>query len=88
MTPPLTLQNGAQLSFWTRTVTNVRFPDRLQVRMSTNGTSQNVGSTSTDVGDFTTLLLDINPAYTLTAYPNVWTNFVVTISGLCGPAFV
>ena len=85
LTPPVNLQNGAQLSFWTRTLTNVSFPDRLQVRMSTNGTSQNVGATATSVGDFTTLLLDINPTYTLTGYPNVWTNFVVTISGLGGP---
>ena len=75
LTPPVTLQNGAQLSFWTRTVTTPQFPDRLQVRMSTAGASTNVGTTATDVGDFTTLLLDINPTYTLTGYPNVWTQF-------------
>ena len=33
------------------------------------------GTTSTSVGDFTTLLLDINPTYTLAGYPNVWTQF-------------
>ena len=64
LTPPLTLQNGAVLTFWTRTVDAPAFPDRLQVRMSTNGASSNVGTTATDVGDFTTLLLDINPTYT------------------------
>ena len=85
LTPPVTLQNGAQFIFWTRTVDVRAFPDRLQVRMSTNGTSSNVGTTATDVGDFTTLLLDINPTYTLTGYPNVWTQFTVTISGLGGP---
>jgi hypothetical protein len=85
LAPPLTLQNGAQLTFWTRTVDMPKFPDRLQVRMSTNGSSQNVGTSSTDVGDFTTLLLDINPNYTLTDYPNVWTQFTITISGLGGP---
>ena len=58
------------------------FPDRLQVRMSTNGASTNVGSTATGVGDFTTLLLDINPNYTTNCYPNVWTQFTVTLSGL------
>src|SRR2546428_3306592 len=51
-------------SFYTRTVDMPSFPDRLQVRMSTNGASSNVGTTATDVGDFTTLLLDINPTYT------------------------
>src|SRR5205085_6656010 len=48
----------------------------------TNGASSNVGTTATDVGDFTTLLLDINPTYTLTGYPNVWTQFTVTVSGV------
>ena len=85
LTPPVTLQNGAKFSFWTRTGTSPVFPDRLQVRMSTNGTSQDVGTTATDVGDFTTLLLDINPTYTTSGYPNVWTNFLVTLSGLGGP---
>jgi hypothetical protein len=50
--------------------------------MSTNGASTNVGATATSVGDFQTLLLDINPTYTLTDYPNVWTQFTVTVSGL------
>src|SRR5438045_8194180 len=58
------------------------FPDRLQVRMSTNGASQNVGTTATDVGDFTTLLLNINPTYTTSGYPNAWTQFTVTVSGV------
>ena len=85
LTPPVNLQNGAQLTFWTRTTTGT-FPDRLQVRMSTNGTSTNVGGTALSVGDFTTLLLDINPTYTLTDYPTAWTQFVVTLSGLGSPA--
>ena len=50
--------------------------------MSTNGASTNVGSTATSVGDFTTLLLNINPNYTTNGYPNVWTQFTVTLSGL------
>jgi hypothetical protein len=37
------------------------------------------------VGDFQTLLLDINPTYTLTGYPNAWTQFTVTVSGLGSP---
>ena len=85
LTPPLTLQNGAVLTFFTRTVDVPAFADRLQVRMSTNGASTNVGTTATDVGDFTTLLLDINPTYTLTGYPSVWTQFTVTLSGIASP---
>lgn len=82
LTPALTLVNGGQFTFWTRTMSIPAYADRLQVRLSTNGTSSNVGSSATDVGDFTTLLLDINPTYTLTGYPNVWTQFTLTLSGL------
>src|SRR5205085_1632503 len=60
-------------------------PDRLQVRLSTNGGSVNVGITPTDVGDFTVLMLDINPTYTPTGYPSAWTQFTVTVSGLGSP---
>src|SRR6185369_9296546 len=79
------LQNGAQLTFWTRTETIQQFADRLQVRMSTNGSSTNVGSSATDVGDFATLLLDINPTYLVTGYPNDWTQFTVNVSGIGSP---
>ena len=58
------------------------FPDRLQVRLSTNGASTNVGTTATDVGDFTNLLLDINPTYTIGGYPEAWTQFTINVSGV------
>jgi len=87
LTPPATLVNGATLSFWTRTTDlptppDLPFPDRLEVRMSTAGNSTNVGTTATDVGDFTTLLLDINPNLDQTSYPMVWTQFTVTVTGV------
>ncbi len=83
--PSRTFNNGDVLSFWSRTVDSPAYPDRLEVRLSTNGTSTNVGSTSTSVGDFTTVLLTINPTLTTTGYPSVWTQYTVTISGLAGP---
>ena len=49
--------------------------------MSTNGSSTDVGSTATSVGDFTALLLDINSTYA-DDYPHNWTQSTVTISGL------
>jgi hypothetical protein len=82
LTPPTTLVNGLRLVFWTRTSTANPSPDRLQVRLSTNGASTNVGTTATDVGDFTTLLLDINPTYTVGGYPEVWTLMEVDIVGV------
>jgi subtilisin-like proprotein convertase family protein len=85
--PSVTLKNGDQLTFFTRkpTPNPDDFPDRLQVRMSTNGTSTNVGATSASVGDFTTVLLDINPTLVVGGYPLTWTQFTVTISGVPTP---
>ncbi len=84
ITPVLPLENGAQFTFWSRSIAS-SFPDRLQVRMSTNGGSTNVGTLATDVGDFTTLLLDINPTLAVGGYPGAWTQYVITITGLGGP---
>jgi len=81
--PNVTLRNGDSFTFWTRIATGGGvFPDRLQVRMSTNGSSIDVGTTATSTGDFSTLLLDINPTYTATGYPEVWTQFTCNISGV------
>ena len=82
MTPTVTLQNNTQFRFWTRTVTSPQYPDRLQVRLSTNGASSDVGNTATSVGDFTTLLLDIDPGYVNNGYPTGWALFSINITGL------
>ena len=79
LTPPLLLQGGP-ITFYTRTVDVPQFADRLQVRVSFNGASTNVGTTETSVGDFTTLLLDINPNYVPSGYPNVWTQFTANLA--------
>jgi hypothetical protein len=85
LTPPVMLSNGSTLTFWTRKIASI-FPDRLQVRMSTAGTSTNVGTGPTGIGDFTDLLLDINPTYQPDpAYPVVWTQFTITISNVPTP---
>jgi hypothetical protein len=78
MSPLRTFSNGDVISFWTRTVANPSFPDRLFLRLSTAGAS-------TNVADFSTTLLSVNPNLTTTGYPNAWTQFSATISGLSGP---
>ena len=85
ITPVVTIRSGTRLIFYTRTVTTPQFPDRLQVRMSTNGDSSNIGQTPTDVGDFTTLLLDIDPEYAVTGYYNKWTQYIVLLGGSTEP---
>jgi hypothetical protein len=84
--PEVELVNGRSMTFFTRTVTNNTFPDRLQVRLSMNGASTDVGATATSVGDFTMLLVDINEFYvvepTAGFYPDTWTMFSATVSGV------
>src|SRR5690606_1784074 len=59
LTPTLDMANGDVLKFWTRTVEGSNFPDRMEVRLSTNGASTNVGSGPDAVGDFTTVLVSV-----------------------------
>ncbi|CAN5611122.1 hypothetical protein BH09PLA1_BH09PLA1_12350 [soil metagenome] len=82
ITPQISFSSGDQISFWTRTGSPVDFPDRLQVYLSTAGASTNVGATETSLGDFTTLLRDINPNYVQVgagSYPTTWTQFTLTV---------
>lgn len=61
ISPVLPFAGTSELRFWTRVPSGtVNFPDRLEVRLSTSDTP-NVGSSATSVGDFTQLLLTINP---------------------------
>jgi Putative Ig domain/Secretion system C-terminal sorting domain len=84
VTPVRTLKNGDVITFYTRKPSPDNFADRLEVRLSANGASSNVGSGAA-VGDFTTLLLSINPSLVLGVYPTAWTQYTITISGLPAP---
>jgi hypothetical protein len=94
ISPVTTMKNGDQIRFYTRTLTEpATSADRMQVRLNPNSTSVNVGSgplsdasVGQAVGDFTTLLLDINPTLKLSgdgAYPGTgWKQYTITLSGL------
>jgi hypothetical protein len=77
------LGSGDTWSFWTRTLTGSGFPDRLEFRLSTNG-SCSPGTGSASVGAFTTVLTSINPALAGSGYPETWTKFQGTLAGLPG----
>ena len=84
--PNRTIRNGDVLTFYTRNYgVGQVYPDRLEVRLSTNGASTNVGTGASALGDFTTLLLSINPTLTTTGYPSSWTQYTITVSGLPAP---
>ncbi len=87
LTPNRTFKNGDVITFYTRKPipAPTDYPDRLQVRMSTNGASTNVGTGAAGIGDFTTMLLEINASQAVGGYPTAWTQYTITISGLPAP---
>ncbi|MFA4927815.1 MAG: choice-of-anchor J domain-containing protein [Patulibacter sp.] len=81
MTPRMFgLSQGDKISFYTRKP-GAAYPDRLEVRMSTNG-SCNPGTSEADIGDFETLLVSVNPTLVAGGYPTVWTRYEVTLPSM------
>ena len=93
ISPQMTnLQNGQDVSFWTRKNSPDTFPDRLELRLCLDvaadscGLGTSTGAGDAAVGDFTTLLLSVNPPLVTGIYPTVYTQFTATLSGLpAGP---
>lgn len=79
ITPAMPAKNGDQIRFYTRSTG--LYPERLQVRANYTNQSINVGSNSKEFGDFSELLLDINPDYGMN-YPDTWTQYTLTFAGL------
>ena len=78
ITPTLAFEAVNTLTFWTRTIFNPSiFPDRLEARLSTAGSSSATTS-------FSTLLVSVNPNLTQTGYPNEWTAYTATFSAAPG----
>lgn len=82
--PTMSFNNGDVVQFWTRTVADSTFPDRLELRFSAVG-GTDVGADAFSVGSFSTLLLTVNPTLAEGGYPEDWTAFSATLSGLAGP---
>lgn len=83
ITPELNLSNGSAFSFYTRTIAGSTYPDKLEVRLSVSGSSTYVGNNEESTGDFSKLLLSINPSLELGGYPDTgWTKYDVIVTGI------
>ncbi|MDQ2778730.1 MAG: choice-of-anchor J domain-containing protein [Pseudomonadota bacterium] len=80
------LNNGDTFNFYTTTTPGSSYPDRMEFRLSTAGNSTDVGSSATSVGDFSSVLVNINPDLQVGGYPDSWTMYTGTVAGLTGPA--
>lgn len=78
LTPPINFSAGTTVSFYTRTVLGSQWPTRMQVRACASGACADVGVKPEDVGDFQTVLLDINPIESAGGYSEQWTQYVLT----------
>jgi hypothetical protein len=86
------LQNGQQVTFFTRKSAPDTFPDRLELRLCIDtapdscGAAGSTGAGDAAVGNFTTLLVSVNPTLVTGVYPTAYTQFSATLSGLpAGP---
>lgn len=77
ISPVVTIANGATITFYTRTVSSVFYPDRLELVFNTTG--------STNPVDFTNVLVTVNPNLTTSGYPSVWTLYTATVTGVPVP---
>jgi hypothetical protein len=84
LTKEITFAPGTIGSFYTRTGTDAEYADRLEVRVCNSGDCSNFGTGATDVGNYTTLLLTINPNQLagpdpsgVNGYPDSWTQFTI-----------
>ena len=82
ITPEMEMRNGDKVSFYTRTIAQTPFKDRLEVRFNPTDNTADVGFDSTSRGKFTTLLGTVNAGFTSTGYPATWTKYEFTIAGL------
>jgi hypothetical protein len=69
LTPELDFTGGGTFSFFTRTTLGNPAGEQLNVRLSTSGSSTNVGTSPTSVGVFTTLLQTIGNLSVAGSYP-------------------
>ena len=81
ITPVLSVKNGDKISFYTSTTPGVYAGNRLQVLMSLSGGSD-VGDSVNAVGDFTSVLLDINPTEGPGLFPTTWKQYEYSFTGL------
>jgi hypothetical protein len=90
ITPELDFSQGGTFSFYTTSVLGqFTYSQYLEVRQSNNGASGNVGSTSSDVGDFTNLKTTVGSLDASITYPGVldqttWTQFTFTVDPTAG----
>jgi hypothetical protein len=89
ISPETMVKDGDSLTFWTRAMNDQDWnnfaKDRMEVRANYVNGSANVGTGATTVGDFTSLLLNINPTMANNdpnGYPQAWRQYKGVVTGV------
>ena len=84
LTPPVTVQNGDEVSFYTRVPSGSSWADRLELRQSVLGAGSTDPVGFADVGSYSTVCLTVNPNLVASEYPATWTKYTYVVTGLTG----
>ncbi len=90
LSPTILLANNDSITFYLLSFNSATYPDRLECRLSSMGASSNVGINDTTVGDFSLLLVSVNPNLDSFSFPSVnidsstWTKYKGYVTGLSG----
>jgi hypothetical protein len=82
ISPEIVFSDNDVIKFYTRVPQDSNYPDRLEVRLSTNLNSAWAGVDALSHGDFSILLLVINPTLAVGGYPETWTPYTIALNGL------
>ncbi len=89
ISPRLLVQNGDKISFYTISRGSIdQYGDRLQLRLNIFNGSDSIATGASELGHFTTPLIDVNPLYKIEGpgdFPTTWTKYEATITGLNKP---
>jgi hypothetical protein len=81
LTPILTVKDSDRVSFYTRGDTTGTYTNRMQVLLNKTASSY-IGHDLNSVGDFTTVLMDINPTQAPGGYPTTWKKYEYIFTGI------
>ncbi|MCB0775996.1 MAG: choice-of-anchor J domain-containing protein [Chitinophagaceae bacterium] len=84
ISPVIKVKNGDKISFFARCNSESTGSGRLQVRLSYSAATGITNNVPGSVGNFSELLLDINPGQVANGFPKGWTKYQYTFSGLAG----
>lgn len=85
ISPPVNIINGDLIKFWVYGYTQTQYVDRLEVRIAVKNDNNSFvlpkKNNPDDIGDFSTVVLDINPEEKRNVFPTYWEEMTIKLEG-------